>query len=132
MGRRPGDALAGANLQRQGFTTESRQKSAATKRAKKDGAAVALALISDATYRKNLKKRLRDGTAGPIENLLWLLAYGKPREQTTGEDIQARITEVREAAKKAIRASTPRRRIPADVVEGALVKVTEEGGNGQP
>lgn len=114
-----------------GWTTEQRKKAAATRAANKDGQAVALRLISDKTYVANLRKRLRAGTAGPIENLLWLLAHGKPREQTTGEDMQARITEVREAAKKAIRSGKSRLALaPGPVIEAEVVE--KASGNGQP
>ena len=43
-------------------------------------AAAAHALVTDETYRRNLLARLRAGTAGAIEVLLWHYAYGKPRE----------------------------------------------------
>jgi hypothetical protein len=35
-------------------------------------------LVDDAEYRQRLRERLLDGTAGPIELLLWQFAYGKP------------------------------------------------------
>jgi hypothetical protein len=35
-------------------------------------------LVDDAEYRQRLRERLLDGTAGPIEFLLWQFAYGKP------------------------------------------------------
>jgi len=132
MGGRPGVGPESNLTNRsKGWTAEQRKKSAATRKANRDGQAVALALISDKEYVKNLRKRLRDGSAGPIENLLWLLAHGKPREQTTGEDQQARITEVREAAKKAIRAGRSRLALaPGPVIEAEVVE--KAGGNGQP
>lgn len=37
-------------------------------------------LLSDREYRKNLRQRLREGTAAHIEALLWHYAYGKPKE----------------------------------------------------
>jgi hypothetical protein len=44
-------------------------------------------LLSDRVYRANLKQRLRDGTAGQIEVLLFYYAYGKPvdRGRLAGE-----------------------------------------------
>lgn len=39
---------------------------------------VALALVEDPKYLKNLMKRLRDGTAGPMEIWVWRYAYGDP------------------------------------------------------
>jgi hypothetical protein len=38
-------------------------------------------LLSDRIYRANLRQRLRDGTAGQIEVLLFYYAYGKPVER---------------------------------------------------
>ena len=85
----------------------------------------------DKKYMTNLRKRLRAGTAGPIENLLWLLAHGKPREQTSGDDVQVRILEVRAAAKKAIKESKSRFALPpGPVVEAEVVE--KAGGNGGP
>jgi hypothetical protein len=131
MGGRPGVSSGGkdSNLSTRkgkGWTPEQRKKAARTRKANKDGQAVALKLISDPAYRRNLKTRLREGTAGPIENLLWLLAYGKPREQAPSEETETRILEVREAAKKAIREAKRPRLLPA-IVEGEVV----ERGNGQ-
>ena len=76
----------------------------------------------------NLRKRLRAGTAGPVENLLWLLAHGKPREQDRGEDTQVRILEVRAAARKAIQETKPRFALGA----GVVVDAEEVNGNGKP
>jgi hypothetical protein len=134
VGGRPGVSSGNMdeNIAKQrgkGWTAESRRKAALTRAAKKDGQAVALKLISDRVYVRNLQKRLREGTAGPIENLLWLLAHGKPREQTTGEDIQARIVEVREAAKKAIREARPRLALAAPrVVDAEVIQDGDDGG----
>lgn len=41
---------------------------------------VAYRLVNDAKYRKRLKERLLDGTAGQMEILLWHYAFGKPKE----------------------------------------------------
>jgi hypothetical protein len=124
-----------SNLTRKGrgWTAEQRRKAAETRKANRDGQAVATKLISDPQYRKNLKKRLREGSAGPIENLLWMLAYGKPKERSDGEDYQVRVALVREAAKKAIKESKPRFALPKGPVIDVEVEPTEKaGGNGGP
>jgi hypothetical protein len=41
---------------------------------------LARALVDDPVYRTALQARLIEGSAGPIEILLWHYAYGKPRE----------------------------------------------------
>lgn len=43
-------------------------------------AAVAHRLVTDVVYVRNLLARLRAGTAGAIEVLLWHYAFGKPTE----------------------------------------------------
>jgi hypothetical protein len=40
---------------------------------------VARKLVEDETYQKLLLERMKDGTAGPMEPLLWKYAYGDPR-----------------------------------------------------
>jgi len=37
-------------------------------------------LVEDREYRRNLRDRLREGKAGPLEPLLWHHAYGKPTD----------------------------------------------------
>lgn len=44
---------------------------------------IATRLVTDPAYVEALSIRLREGTAGPMEPLLWTYAYGKPKE--TGE-----------------------------------------------
>ncbi len=44
-------------------------------------AAWARGLLADPVYRRNLRQRLRDGTAGQIEVVLHHYAYGKPVER---------------------------------------------------
>ncbi len=122
MGSRPGQGAV-ENLTNQGKGFVSQAKARAAKKAKLDGAEIARKLTSgDAAYMRGLRKRLHAGTAGPIEGLLWMLAHGKPKEHTGGADDQARIIVVREAAKKAIRESQPRRALPAVIVEAEVVK----------
>jgi hypothetical protein len=40
--------------------------------------ALARALLDDPEYRAALRKRLLDGTAGAMEQLLWHYGYGRP------------------------------------------------------
>lgn len=42
---------------------------------------VALALLADVDYRDNLAARLKAGTAGTMEPVIWYYAYGKPKER---------------------------------------------------
>lgn len=47
-------------------------------------------LLESAEYRRNLEKRVTDGTAPPaIEAMLWHYAYGKPIEQVEIQVSQA-------------------------------------------
>lgn len=41
---------------------------------------MAAALVEDPAYRKALRERLLNGTAGHMETTLWHYAYGKPKE----------------------------------------------------
>jgi len=41
---------------------------------------LAARLLDDETYRANLLERLRSGTAGALEPLLWHYRFGKPKE----------------------------------------------------
>ena len=38
-------------------------------------------LVLDEVYQRNVLARLRDGTAGHLEPLLWAYAFGKPHER---------------------------------------------------
>jgi hypothetical protein len=42
---------------------------------------IARDLVSDPTYLENLRKRLQEGKAGTMEELLWRYAYGPPPKQ---------------------------------------------------
>ncbi len=42
--------------------------------------AAARRLVADREYRRNLRERLRAGTAGQMEVVLWQYAYGKPKD----------------------------------------------------
>jgi hypothetical protein len=79
---------------------------------KRDGRTAALKIISDPAYRKNLMARLRRGDAGPIENLLWLFAYGKPHESHDTVTADKRTLEVRDAALKALKNLKLRHQLP--------------------
>lgn len=87
-------------------------KNKLTSAEKRDGRVVALKLISDPAYRKRLMSRLRRGEAGPIENLLWLFAYGKPHESHDTVTADKRTLEVREAALKALKNLKLRHSLP--------------------
>lgn len=137
MGRRPGDATAKANLSNVRPALKDpavRAKARDTRKKNQDGAEIARKLTSgDKVYMANLRKRLRAGEAGPIENLLWMLAHGKPKEQTSGDDVQVRVLEVRAAAAKAIKETEPRFALlsgEGPVVEAEVVEKAH--GNGQP
>ncbi len=135
MGSRPGGGNE-SNLTRKGrgWTAEQRKKAAETRKARRDGAEIARKLTSgDPAYMRKLRKRLREGSAGPIENLLWMLAHGKPKERSDGEDYQVRVALVREAAKKAIKESKPRFALPkGPVIDVEVEPVEKAGGNGGP
>lgn len=77
-------------------------------RDRKDIKYIAQRLLSDAVYRKNLLKRLRDGTAGPVENLLYLYAHDKPRERRDLEDFDKKLAEMRKNATQEIQKARPR------------------------
>lgn len=77
-------------------------------RDKKDIKYIAQKLLSDPQYRKNLLKRLREGTAGPVENLLYLYAHDKPRERRELEDFDKKLAELRKLAAKDIQKARPR------------------------
>jgi hypothetical protein len=36
--------------------------------------------VEDKRYRQALRRRLMNGTLGPLEIVLWQYAYGKPKE----------------------------------------------------
>ena len=38
-------------------------------------------LLEEKTYRRSLRRRLMNGTLGPLEIVLWHYAYGKPKDQ---------------------------------------------------
>ena len=48
--------------------------------------ALATAIVENVAYRKKLAARLKAGTAGAMEPLLWHYAYGKPKETVVLED----------------------------------------------
>ncbi len=56
-----------------------RQKGTPNK-ATREVRAVARQLVADREYRRNLRERLREGTAGQMEVVLWQYAYGKPKD----------------------------------------------------
>jgi hypothetical protein len=45
-----------------------------------EGRAICQKIVDDPTYRRNLRQRMLDGTAGQMEVLCWYYAYGKPKE----------------------------------------------------
>jgi len=47
-------------------------------------------LLSNREYRHNLRERLRAGTAGHLEVVLWHYAYGKPKDarEHDGADVE--------------------------------------------
>lgn len=57
-------------------------------RATQDIREAATKLLTEPTYVEALKVRLRRGTAGAVEPLLYHYAYGKPKEthEVTGDD----------------------------------------------
>lgn len=66
-----------------GRKTGGRQKGTPNKKTaqqKADAQAMALGLLSDAAYQKNLLRRLREGKAPHMETLLHQYGWGKPRE----------------------------------------------------
>jgi len=96
-------------------------KNRMTNAEKRDGRATALKIIADPAYRKNLMARLRSGDAGPIENLLWLFAYGKPHESRDTVAADKRTLEVREAALKALKGLRLRHTLPRSSPQRQLV-----------
>lgn len=72
-------AKSQANLKKGGSHSggRSKQQRLEADRARK----IARKLLADPSYRKNLIKRLREGTIQPgVEAMLWYYAEGKPRE----------------------------------------------------
>jgi hypothetical protein len=59
-----------------------------TNKSTKEIKAISTRLINDPAYVESLKVRLRRGTAGAVEPLLFHYAYGKPKDTTevTGAD----------------------------------------------
>lgn len=102
-------------------------KNRMTNAEKRDGRATALKIIADPAYRKNLMARLRSGDAGPIENLLWLFAYGKPHESRDTVAADKRTLEVREAALKALKGLRLRHTLPRSSPQRQLVAGDDEG-----
>jgi len=102
-------------------------KNRLTNAEKRDGRVVALKIISDPAYRKNLMSRLRSGDAGPIENLLWLFAYGKPHESHDTVAADKRTLEVREAALKALKNLKLRHSLPRAEEQRMLASGGDEG-----
>ena len=49
-------------------------------RVAEDVRSLARELVQDDDYRRALAKRIRAGTAGPMEPLLWSYAYGEPSQ----------------------------------------------------
>ncbi len=114
MGSHPGDSRSEGNLKpnkpgqrpKRGRPKDS-PKNRAAARNKRDAKFIAQNLTSNPVYRKNLLRRLQDGTAGPIENLLWLYAHDKPKERRTAEDLDARLMEIRKSAIKQLKKTRP-------------------------
>ena len=50
-------------------------------KATREAKVVCNALVDDPVYLKNLRRRMRHGTAGTIETLIWHYAKGKPTER---------------------------------------------------
>ena len=53
--------------------------------------AIARSFVDDPAYREMLKLRLQNGTAGPMEQVLWAYGYGKPTEPRDGSTLPVRI-----------------------------------------
>lgn len=71
-----------ANLKRGGQKPPTKQKRAQTDECRR----ISRKLLADPTYRKNLIKRLREGSIQPgVEAMLWYYGYGKPRESVEVE-----------------------------------------------
>jgi hypothetical protein len=51
--------------------------------------AFASGVLEDPSYRANLKQRIQQGKAQEMEKLLYLYAYGRPKEQVEEGDAQA-------------------------------------------
>lgn len=58
------------------------RKAGVPNKATRDIKEAAANLLTDAAYVEALKVRLRRGTAGAVEPLLYHYAYGKPKETT--------------------------------------------------
>lgn len=73
-------------------------------------------LVEDADYCANLLVRLRGGTAGQMEVLLWQYAYGKPRDSPPLDSSEARF----EAMRSAVRARLAQDPLGARVMDGLV------------
>lgn len=52
-------------------------------------------LLQDKAYRRSLRRRLVNGTLGPLEIVLWHYAYGKPKDQLETPPTSDRVAEAR-------------------------------------
>jgi hypothetical protein len=68
----------------------------------KDVREVARSIVDDPDYRAALCRRIADGTAGPMEALMWHYAYGKPKES-----LDVTHTGPREILVRYVQATTP-------------------------
>lgn len=80
---------------------------------------VALRLVEDQKYQKNLLRRLRDGIAGPIEIWLWRYAFGDPAKSDEESKLQHERYEKMRAEVLEFLKSAPER---ARVLEAAVTK----------
>jgi Family of unknown function (DUF5681) len=75
---------------RSGQSGNPRGRSPGTRnRATLEARAAAQDLLSDPVYIASLRQRLIDGTAGAMEALCWLYAFGKPSEQAEQNESSA-------------------------------------------
>ena len=52
---------------------------------------MAYELVTNAAYRRELKRRLLAGEAGPLEGLLWRYAFGDPPKAEQTDDVRVHV-----------------------------------------
>lgn len=79
-------------------------------------------LVEDDAYRSNLLERIRAGTAGQMEALLWQYAYGKPRDVAPEDESESRFERMRAAVRKRLAEDPMGARVMERMVLGASLE----------
>jgi len=83
----------------------------------REARSIARRLVTSKTYLRQLRGRLRDGTAGQIEIWLWRYAFGEPKkDEAELERERKRFAAMRAQVQELLRAAPER----AHVMDGAV------------